>query len=586
MKVLILARVSTEEQAKSGVSLDDQIKRGIEYCTLNNHTYEVIREAGISGSLMHTERKGLSRLIDLTKRVYDKNNKTFTQEYDAVYVIDYDRITRNDADGYFIKTHLYENQVMLIENGNIIDVNDPNQQMLLSFKNALAVHEKERIKQRVRRSLERSASDGKAKGGPFINYGYKKDENKIMIIDPIEANVVKLIFDMCIKGSGTLTIANHLNNLGIPTKRASSAKGYMNVRGSRVHEFKWRDSVVYGILVNPIYIGKRTHKNHVFNCPSIIDEDTFQYAQECLKTKSKFKDTTNKHFYLLKGLIVCGTCEKSFHGKKREDLSDNQYVCTSQRYGNYCGNRGINIERLNNMVWKFVLDLPNNAHELVIDKNDEYVNSLNMSLSKYKTELEQNTNRMNRIINLYTDNPELEPTLKPNILTINNTIISAQAKINRIERELVMSSSHGELVSFLNQQIGPYKNKELSDKEKQTIIRSFVKFVIVKWNNAINSHIICVQFSINRFSELRLQSLGAVEYKTMGWRYQEKLISYGFRIINPEIKGVQRKDGSVRIDEINIDKQVFGFQVNDDPFSIDKIEKYDRITERKRKSDK
>jgi hypothetical protein len=51
---------------------------------------------------------------------------------------------------------------------------------------------------------------------------------------------------------------------------------------------------------------------------------------------------------MLKGLIVCPVCGMRFYGRKRVDLSDNQYICCSQRLKNFCGNRGMNIDKMNN----------------------------------------------------------------------------------------------------------------------------------------------------------------------------------------------------------------------------------------------
>ena len=47
------------------------------------------------------------------------------------------------------------------------------------------------------------------------------------------------------------------------------------------------------------------------------------------------------------------------YGRKRIDLSDNQYICSSQRYSKkYCGNRGINIDKIEKRMINSIINLP------------------------------------------------------------------------------------------------------------------------------------------------------------------------------------------------------------------------------------
>jgi DNA invertase Pin-like site-specific DNA recombinase len=584
LRVIIFARVSTDKQELTGLSMEDQEERGIDYCKKYNYPYLVIREPGISGKLAHTERDGLKNLLSKTLRTYDIKTQEYEQEYNAVFVTEYERISRNEIDAPFIKLHLAQNKITLIENGNIIDISDLNQSLLISLKGFLAHYEREKIRERVQRALERSASIGRAKGGPILNYGYTKNDNKLMIIDEIEADIVRKIFAWSKEGHGTKVIANKLNELKIPTKRSRSSNGQMKVRGKTINSFVWRDAVVYGILTNPVYIGIRIHKGKTYKCPEIIEKDEFEITQQRLSKNNAFKNTTNKHFYLLKGLILCGNCGQSFYGHKRADLSDNQYICHSQRYGNFCKNRGIGIERLNKIVWSLLLDLPNNINKLVIEENTSYVNDLIKKISVYKDKLIKLFLKKDKLVQLILRNPSIEKNLESDLVKISNTIDTTTQQIERMERELHMSSSHGDLVGFLNNQLSPYVNSEVNDLEKQTIIRAFVEMIIVKWNSAINNHIVCVEFKISKLSDLSVQGIGTVKYRKMGWSFREQNISYGFRIINPEIKVVEKSDGTISIKEINPHKTTHGFQVNDDSFSSDNMMNLRHIMSSKRKS--
>ena len=88
-----------------------------------------------------------------------------------------------------------------------IDLTDINQDLLYNIRNSLSEHEAIRTGLRIKEVLERNVINGKVLGGPLLAYGYTKDENKLMIIEEEEASIVRLIYRMCLDGSGTKSIA-------------------------------------------------------------------------------------------------------------------------------------------------------------------------------------------------------------------------------------------------------------------------------------------------------------------------------------------------------------------------------------------
>jgi DNA invertase Pin-like site-specific DNA recombinase len=394
MKIGIYCRVSTEEQKLKGVSLKDQKNRGIEFCIENNYSYKIYEDGGFSGTLNVENRPGLNKLMD----------DIFTEEIDSVYVVDWDRFTRVEEIGVVLKNTFQNNNIRVFENGNEIDLNDENQSLLLGIKNLLSSYEIQKLKVRIKRSLERNVIEGKVGGGKLINYGYTKGENKKLVIDEYESEIIRIIFQKCIGGSGTKMISEFLNENKIPTKRMRLEHSGLKVKGRLKEEFIWRDSVIYSILTNPIYMGERRYKGKLYKCPSIISKEEFELTQITLKERKNFKDTTNKYFYLLKGLVFCLECENRFYGRKREDLSDNQYICSSQRYkGEFCGTRGINIDKLNNHVWESVKNLSNEVRKIIDDDIHPLYEKQLERLTNSKEYIRKLERRKERLIELYTD---------------------------------------------------------------------------------------------------------------------------------------------------------------------------------------
>jgi DNA invertase Pin-like site-specific DNA recombinase len=545
MKVAIYCRVSTEAQYSKGVSIQDQKQRGIEFCIEHNYDYEVFEELATSGTKPIAERPKLFELLKRTEKQKTKIKDVFEPpEFQGLYIVDFDRVSRDEEQFPVIKHHFIENDIIIFDKGQRVNLRDAETSLMVSIKGSLAAYEIAKMKERIKRSLERSVIDGKAGGGAILNYGYRKGENKLLVIDEQEAEVVKLIYDMCLKDYGTKVIANELNTQKIPTKRNNSKKGKLKIRGKVVKEFIWRDSTVYRILSNSIYCGERLFKGKIYNSPAIIDKKVFDLAQEKLKERKHYVNTTNKHSYLLKGLIICPICKNLFYGRKREDLSDNQYCCSSQRYSEYCGNRGVNIDKIDGIVWNSILDLPKKIKSIIVDKNDEYVESLKTEIQTSKQLLMKFELEKGKFVKEILRNEKLSLLFEKDLDELASKIEAEAKVLQEKERQLEMSNQHGTLIETLQKQVKPLKNKNLSFEERLRIVRSFILFVIVKWSETRGEHLIWTQFRLSELSDLNIQGLSKISYKKLGFHYKTQKVAFEFRVgsLRPMVEVME--DGS------------------------------------------
>lgn len=119
-------------------------------------------------------------------------------------------------------------------------------------------------------------------------------------IEPIEAQVVKEIFELCKQGKSTRTIATIMQN-NIAYLKTS----------------KWRSDIIYKILTNFIYIGvfeydKYKRKPQIIlrikdYCEQIIDEITWNATKNVL-VKNKYPNY-GEHIHLFSELVkhpICG----------------------------------------------------------------------------------------------------------------------------------------------------------------------------------------------------------------------------------------------------------------------------------------
>ena len=87
MPAIGYVRVSTEDQAKEGVSLDNQKSKIVAYCQLKDlDLSEIIEDAGISAK--NLKRPGVQRVLKLAR----------TKQVDAIVVYKLDRIFRSTTD--------------------------------------------------------------------------------------------------------------------------------------------------------------------------------------------------------------------------------------------------------------------------------------------------------------------------------------------------------------------------------------------------------------------------------------------------------------------------------------------------------
>lgn len=283
----IYKRVSKDEQAEFGISLDNQELRGQELARKLGLEYEVYTDAGYKGSVPYNKRPALNRLID----------DIYAKKITAIFVFDINRLSRgNIIQIETLKTIFKEHNVALYEANGLIDLKDTNVEFITDIRSLVNAKFLKDLSATLKSNLESNIQKGKVSGGPMQKYGYTKDGNKMMVINEPEAKVVRLIFKLALEGNGTKVIANILNEKQIPTKRNTSVNSHLIYRGEKKTEFNWIDSTVYHILTATVYIGKRMYKGKEYPSPNlaIIDEATFNLVQQQLKNRNQFKNTTNK----------------------------------------------------------------------------------------------------------------------------------------------------------------------------------------------------------------------------------------------------------------------------------------------------
>ena len=287
MRCGIYVRVSTDDQRDNGYSIDSQLRMIKEYCEKNDYNIvDVYNDAGHSGKdLMRPEMQRL--LADIKSKKIDK-----------LIAIKVDRLTRNNYDGFWLLNYCEEHDVKIELILEPYDVSTANGEMIFGMNLVFGQRERKEIGARTKRAMEEMALE---KIHPSkAPYGYiRNKETGHLEVEPIEAQVVKDIFELCKQGNSTRSIAT-----------------IMKDNNAYLKQGKWASDRIYKILTNAIYIGifeygkyKRKPQDilRVENyCEPIIDEITWNVTRNVL-VKNRHSNY-GEYIHLFSGLVKCPIC--------------------------------------------------------------------------------------------------------------------------------------------------------------------------------------------------------------------------------------------------------------------------------------
>ncbi len=299
--VAIYKRVSTDDQAREGHSLEEQERIIRNHCeTYGYKIYKVYSDEGFSGKET-TKRKQFNKMMADMK----------AKKFNKIIALKLDRITRDLYDFVTFTKSLDKYNCGFEFVLEKFDTTSPSGRMIMNILGVFAQFEREMIRERTLIGVQGAVNKGHY-GGP-IPLGYKKDkENKLFIIDEETSPIVKEIFDLCLKGKTYFQIA----------KIMKDKYGYMtfNRRDKKTGEVytvqkRWGDSTIGTILNNKIYYGVWEHRKKVKDVesieisgfiPPIITKEIFDECQECIRRNAR--NYYRKKPYLFLQKIVCPKC--------------------------------------------------------------------------------------------------------------------------------------------------------------------------------------------------------------------------------------------------------------------------------------
>lgn len=258
LKAAIYTRVSTEDQAKVGFSLDAQLDKLKTYC--NARDWEVSGEYiddGYSGR--NTKRPAYTKMMEEM------------DTWDLVLVLKMDRIHRNSKNFMLMMEFLNKNNKEFVSMSESFDTSNAMGRFVMNILQLVAQLESEQIAERVYIGMAQKAKTNGGMLGFNIPYGYDY-ENGTLLINDEESKVIQTIFSYYKDGKSMGEIAKMLNSTKIATKKG----GF------------WAKTTISRILKNPIYCGYLRWETFVNKSDHeiIIEESDFNEIQNIILNRN------------------------------------------------------------------------------------------------------------------------------------------------------------------------------------------------------------------------------------------------------------------------------------------------------------
>jgi len=469
MRVALYTRVSTEDQAREGFSLEVQRDYLLQYaknfgwdvfCSMSGR--DVYMDDGYSGGNM--DRPALQRLL------FDAKNKQF----DMVMVYKQDRLSRKLKDLLALLEEFESLGIGYKSATEPFDTTSSAGKMAIQMLGSCAEFERNRLVERVFPGMVVGVKKGHWQGARYAPYGYRYNkEIKKLEVYAEEAKIVKEIYDMYMSGKSTSQIAGHYYNLGIKSRQGG----------------KFYTKFISSILKNKVYLGtlvwnkrryekkEKTHNgegkgykyvnndlSQVIEVPDchepIIAQDVFDKVQKLLarnrtNTVVRFKNNV----YHLSGVLKCNECGRNYRGltltKNHRTKERKPWYCCSSVGVSYvkCNNRYVTADSINRQVWDIIDTISKNLHVIeglgdmiklsATEPEQHYIEELEMKEKTFSKNLEKqkalyevfSEDKIN--IDIYKDKAELlrneEKNLRQDIKSIQLKILEKRNSVNLVK---------------------------------------------------------------------------------------------------------------------------------------------------------
>lgn len=462
-KAAIYLRVSTTDQNYERQR--DELEATVKY-----EGYRLVK--------VYEEKK--SAVLDMdTREELTKMRQLSKADVDAIFFWDVTRLSRKSIDFITLVEEFSNKGICLhFKNERLTTLQDngemhPMAKLQLYILGVFAQMDAENLKAKFKSGKERSLAIGNAYTAN-APYGYKL-ENKKLYINEKEATIVRTFFDWYLEGKPLREIESLLNSKNIPTR-----KGEL-----------WSKAMIIKMIKNPVYKGEPIYKNRnkdgevikerTFNAPIIIEPAKWELAQIQKEKNKTYADKGRTRKALLRGLLVCGNCEKPYNvvltgaGFINYACSDNR-ASINTKVG--CTNGGISAGYLDYICWETIkgIYLYQNFRQKFQEekaKNIALLDENNAQIKNYIDNISKLEKQKDRVREGYRKGIYDDVSAAKDISILTMEIEQNKSFIKKIDGENEL------LKNKINQSLEHYKivDKQPIYEEKLAIVKDLIEII-------------------------------------------------------------------------------------------------------------
>ena len=473
MKGAIYTRYSTSNQTQN--STETQINACVEYCNKNNIEIEfVFSDEEHTG--FYDNRNQFQNLIKVAK----------AKLIECVVVYDLTRGSREVADWFNFRKQMRSLDIKVISaTEKLGDIYNPDDFLKELIQVGMGEHT---ILQTRQKSID--AKYTKAKHGVFLGgfapLGYNI-VNQQYVINEKEAEAVKRIFELYIQGKTYNQILEDIQKFGILGKKGQPiSKSTLNGLLSNpryIGRYIWMENINREMHQ---WVGKKNNKAVIIEnaIPAIIDKETFELAQERLKSRQIRASHNAKREYLLSNKIFCAKCGQLMRGSTvtsgKSKVVTTSYICKGKRELKSCNAPNISAlvieetvkEAVKEWVAKYNI---NKLKDFLKDKSKKKIDT-----SKFEKELKEVIIKKENILEAIM-NGLYSPEMNDKLAQLRNTEEYLNKKINTSKSQNEIN--HSELDKKIRSLI-----KDL-EKNIDSLVKEFVKCIIAHKDGHLDIYI-------------------------------------------------------------------------------------------------
>jgi len=384
-RAIIYVRVSTDEQADKGFSLQHQEERLRQYCALQNIQVAAFFREDYSAKTF--ERPEFQRLLARLKKEKGLAN--------LLLFLKWDRFSRNAGDAYGMISTLNKLGVEPQAIEQPLDLNIPENKIMLAFYLAAPEVENDRRALNTVAGMRRAKKEGRWVGSAPIGYKNARNErNQPIVIKSDKAPIVQWIFEEISRGiSSAEAVRQEAMKKGLSCTRAN----------------------YYLLIKNPFYCGKiyiPAYKDEQeltvkgIHEP-IISEELFDEVQSVMAGRKRNWPTKQnaREEFPLRGHLLCSRCGAKLTASSSKGNGGKYfyYHCTPK-----CGER-FKAEEANLLFAETLQNITLN--EVALDAIEFFTASLyknggqssEQETQKLKVEIQKNKERLSNAQQLLLD---------------------------------------------------------------------------------------------------------------------------------------------------------------------------------------